>query len=106
MTPSTHETLVGLHVTDEAGYARYREGMLPLLEACGGRFRYDFQVREVLRSETPEPINRVFVIAFPSAAVMEGFFQDPRYLAVRERHFNPSVKSVTRIAAYDRAPRP
>lgn len=103
MSHSTHEALVGLHVTDEAGYRRYREGMLPLLEACGGRFRYDFQVSEVLRSETREPINRVFVIAFPSAEVMERFFADPRYLAVRERHFTPAVGAVTRIATYDRA---
>ena len=98
---TTYETLVGLHVTDDVGYQRYRAGMTPLLEACGGRFRYDFRVSEVLRSETPEPINRVFVIAFPSAEAMRRFFADPKYLAIRKQHFEPAVKAVIRIAAYE-----
>jgi uncharacterized protein (DUF1330 family) len=101
---TTHESLVGLYVTDEASYQRYRAGMTPLLQACGGHFRYDLRVSEVLRSETPEPINRVFVIAFPSAEVMKRFFANPEYLAVRKQHFEPAVKGVTRIAAYDRGP--
>src|SRR5262245_66024727 len=101
-TATAHETLVGLHVTDEASYRKYRAGMTPLLEACGGRFRYDLRVSEVLRSETPEPINRLFVIAFPSAEVMRRFFADPKYLAMRKQHFEPAVKAVTRIAAYKR----
>ncbi len=101
---STHETLVGLQVTDEASYQRYRASMTPLLEACGGRFRYDFRVSEVLRSETPEAINRVFVIAFPSAGVMQRFFADAQYLAIRKQHFEPAVKAVTRIAEYGRGP--
>jgi uncharacterized protein (DUF1330 family) len=95
-----YDTLVGLHVTDEAGYQRYRAGMMPLLEAHGGRFRYDFRVSEVLRSETPEPINRVFVISFPSADVMRRFFADPQYLAIRKQHFEPAVSDVTRIASF------
>jgi len=101
---TTHETLVGLYVDDEAGYQRYRAAMTPLLEACGGRFRYDFRVSEVLRSETREPINRVFVIAFPSAEVMQRFFADPKYLAIRKQHFEPAVKAVTLLSAYERAP--
>ena len=101
---TTYETLVGLHVTDEAAYQRYRAGMTPILEACGGRFRYDFRVSEVLRSETPAPINRVFVISFPSSAVMQRFYADPKYLAIRKQHFEPAVKAVTRIASYGRDP--
>ena len=98
---TTHETLVGLFVSDEAGYQRYRAGMMPLLQACGGRFRYDFRVSEVLRSETSDPINRVFVIAFPSAEAMQRFFADPKYLAIRKQHFEPAVKAITRIASYE-----
>ena len=101
-TTTTCESLVGLHVTDEASYQRYRAGMTPLLESLGGRFRYDFRVSEVLRSETPEPINRVFVIAFPSAEVMQRFFADPKYLAIRKQHFEPAVKAITRISTYER----
>lgn len=104
--PATYETLVGLNVTDEEGYRRYRAGMTPILGTHGGRFRYDFRVSEVLHSESPEPINRVFVIAFPSAEAQRAFFSDPAYLAVRKRHFDPAVGSVTRIAAYPRVPGP
>lgn len=32
------EILVGLQVKDEATFARYREHMLPILEAHGGSF--------------------------------------------------------------------
>lgn len=102
--PATHETLVGLHVTDDEGYRRYRAGMTPILRAHGGRFRYDFRVSEVLIGETPEPINRVFVIAFPNAEAQRAFFSDPAYLAVRKCHFDPSVAAITRIAVYPGAP--
>lgn len=98
----THEVLVGLHVTDEAGYQRYREGMTPLLAARGGRFRYDFRVAEVLHGETQAPINRVFVLAFPERAAKTAFFADPAYRAVRARHFAGAVDAVTEIAVYDR----
>jgi len=101
---TSHETLVGLYVTDEASYQRYRAGMTPLLEACGGRFRYDFRVSEVLRSETSEAINRLFVIAFPSAEAMQRFFADPKYLTIRRQHFEPAVRAITTIAAYARDP--
>jgi uncharacterized protein (DUF1330 family) len=52
------ERLVGLYVTDEEMYKKYREGMLPILEAFGGGFSYDFKVSEVLKSEVKEKINR------------------------------------------------
>jgi uncharacterized protein (DUF1330 family) len=96
------EYLIGLQVTDEAEYARYREGMTPLLHEVGGSFRYDFRVSEVLKSESDHPINRVFVIAFPSREVADSFFAEPRYLAVRKAHFDSSVHGVTRIIAHQR----
>ena len=68
------EHLVGLHVTDDESYSRYRAGMTPILAEFGGVFRYDFRGGEVLKSETPEPINRVFVLSFPSQDAAERFF--------------------------------
>lgn len=102
MSDRCYENVVGLQVTDEEGYRRYREAMTPLLEACGGGFRYDFRVAEVLRSETEAPINRVFLIHFPSVAAKEAFFADPRYLEARAAHFVPSVGAVTILAEYER----
>jgi uncharacterized protein (DUF1330 family) len=96
------ENLVGLHVTDEDGYQRYREGMVPILTTYGGYFRYDFAISSVLKGEAKHPINRLFVIVFPDREAQARFFKDPAYLRVRETFFTPSVAGVTRVAEYDR----
>ena len=98
----SYERMVGLDIIDEVGYARYREGMLPILERYGGSFRYDFRIAETLRSETPAAVNRVFLLSFPSREANSSFFADPDYLAVRERHFKPAVRAVTLIADFER----
>lgn len=96
-----YEINVGLHVVDQETYAQYRREMRPLLEAGGGAFRYDFDVARVLHAEggTAE-INRVFVLRFPSRSAKETFFADPRYLEIRRRLFDPSVKARVSIAEY------
>jgi uncharacterized protein (DUF1330 family) len=96
-----HELVVGLTVTDDATYARYREAMAPLLAAHGGGFRYDFRIAEVLKSASSHPINRVFAIYFESKAKKDAFFANPDYLAVKARYFQPSVAGTTIIGAYD-----
>jgi uncharacterized protein (DUF1330 family) len=95
-----YEMTVGLLVTDHAMYAQYRREMRPLLERAGGAFRYDFDVARVLESEDGAEINRAFVIQFPDRSTKERFFADPRYLEIRRRLFEPSVKSTVRIAEY------
>ncbi len=95
-----YEIHVGLRVTDEAGYQRYRDGMTPLLESVGGYFRYDMRVNELIKGDADEAFNRVFVISFPDQRTKEDYFADPRYLAIREEFFNPSVSSVKQISAY------
>ncbi len=99
-TPRTHEALVALEITDEAGYQRYRDGMTPILESYGGRFRWDFRVAEVLKHDGEKRVNRVFILSFPDASTKEAFFADPAYLAVRGEHFDQSVGAVARIAEY------
>jgi uncharacterized protein (DUF1330 family) len=95
-----HEILVGLRVIDEPGYARYRAAMTPLLEQCGGRFRYDFRVSEVLAGAS-DRINRVFIISFPDEAARHAFFADERYKKVRTEHFDAAADSAEVIAAFD-----
>ena len=95
-----HEILVGLHVTDEAAYARYREGMTPLLTACGGFFRYDFAVSRVLKGDN-ERINRVFVISFADEGTKDAFFSDAEYLRVREAHFEGAVELTEILARFE-----
>ena len=103
--------VLGLHVTDDERYRRYREGMSPILQRYGGGFGYDFVVSHVLASESDSAINRVFTLWFPDRARAGAFFADPGYLVVRRERFEGSVAAVTLIAAFDepvptaRAPR-
>ena len=94
------ERLVGLYVKDEAGYARYRENMMPLLEAEGGSFGVDLEVSRVLKAPGDAPMNRVFTIRFPSEAHLERFFGSDAYRAVRAEHFEPAVPHTTILGLY------
>ena len=96
------EILIGLEVADKQGYQAYRNAMMPILQRYGGAFGYDFEVSEVLKSETDANINRVFTIRFPSEAVKQQFFDDTEYLQVKAQYFQPSVISSTHIASYPR----
>jgi uncharacterized protein (DUF1330 family) len=98
----TYERVMGLHVTDDDEYQRYREGMEPILNSIGGAFGYDFKIEEVLRSKVDSPINRVFTIEFPSREEMESFFCRPDYLEIQERHFKNSVASKTVISIHEK----
>lgn len=94
-----HLRTYGAHVTDEATYQRYRAAMTPLLHEHGGGFRYDFVVDRTLISHAAHPINRVFVIGFPSPAAADALFSDPRYLEVRRQLFAPAVAAITELSS-------
>ena len=96
-----HEVLMGVQVIDEAGYARYRSEMMPLLDAHGGRFVLDVRVAEILPTPTPSAFNRLFVVRFPSAQQRDAFFAHRDYAAIRTRWFEPSVSGgVIRLGDY------
>ena len=76
--------------------------MKPILESYGGGFGYDFQIAEVLKSETEAPINRVFTIYFRDESAMNSFFSNKEYLEIKEKHFNQAVTHTTFIATYER----
>jgi len=96
------ERIMGLHVTNDAEYQRYREGMTPILESFGGSFGFDFKVSEVLQSKTADAINRVFTIEFPSKEIMKQFFSDPSYIEVKNKYFDNCVLSVTTISMHEK----
>lgn len=102
MSDSCFELLVGLHVTDDAGYAKYRLEMKPMLERYGGSFAYDFTVDQTLVSRAEHPINRLFVISFPDEQARSQFFNDPDYKQVRSTWFVPAVKGATIMASWTR----
>lgn len=95
------EMLVGLEVSDEAAYGRYREKMGPLLAAHGGEFGYDFRIAEVLKSPADHPVNRLFTIRFPDQAARDRFFADEQYQAVKRAHFDGAVSGRTLIGAWE-----
>jgi uncharacterized protein (DUF1330 family) len=98
-----YEMVVAMNVTDEASYRRYREGMLPILEGHGGGFRHDFVVSQVLKSEAPHPVTRVFVIYFRDRAESDAFFDNPAYKAIKAKHFDHAVDGFTVIGSQDRS---
>ena len=61
-----YERVMGIHVIDEDEYQKYREGMTPILHACGGSFGFDFKVGEVLLSKTD-----ISLVAFPLFNVLK-----------------------------------
>lgn len=99
--PTSHVRLYGLYVKDQELYRRYRAGMTPILHGYGGDFGYDFEVGQVLKSESERPINRVFTIRFPDRASADRFFADDAYLAVRHALFVPAVSDITTIASFE-----
>lgn len=103
-SPPRYVSLLALQVDDAASYQRYREGMTPILHRHGGRFGYDFEIANVLASESGKPINRVFTIAFPDRASAKRFYADPAYLEVRRTWFAPAVSAITVIARFDELP--
>ncbi len=96
------EILVALQVTDNELYDRYRAEMYPILQEYGGSFGYDFKVAEVLKSETPEPLNRVFTIRFQNKDNIDAFFKNAEYLAIKKLYFTPAVTTVVEIANYEK----
>jgi len=97
-----HVILVGLEVTDEATYARYRAEMGPILASYGGSFGIDLAVARVLHGGH-ERLNRVFTIVFPDPPTRARFFADTSYRAVRTAFFEPSVARTVIIGEYDEA---
>jgi uncharacterized protein (DUF1330 family) len=94
--------MVGLQVTDDSNYTKYREGMTPILKSYGGGFRYDFKVSETLINDEGRPINRVFAIYFEDKNKMDNFFKDDQYAKVKAEFFEGSVEATTILSGYER----
>lgn len=97
-----HEILVGLNVTDDELYQKYRDEMAPILKNYGGGFRYDFLIEKVLKTDSKSKINRVFAIYFESEEAKDEFFLNDKYLQIKQKYFTRSVSATTTIANYNR----
>lgn len=96
------DRLVGINVIDEETYQKYRDEMTPILISMGGEFRYDLKVGEMLKSDSKNSINRMFIISFPDEKTHDDFFDLEEYKAIKAKFFVPAVESATLIAQYDR----
>lgn len=67
-------------VADEATFARYREQVLAIITAHGGRFLVRGGALTIVEGEWPHP--RLVIIEFPSRAAAEGFYAAPEYQKV------------------------
>lgn len=97
-----YERLVGIHVTDDKMYQKYREAMKPILETYGGGFSSDFKIAETLKPTEHNDINRVFTIYCRDKDAMKEFFSNVEYLKVKEKYFSKSVTKVVELAAYNK----
>ena len=92
------QMLVVMHVTDEQQYSQYRKEIAPLLTERGGTFEYDLKVSEVLATKAEHPINRVFLVTFPTQVAKNTFFADGRYQAIKAAYFEQSVAGFTIVS--------
>lgn len=93
--------IMAMQILNDERYATYRENMTPIMSEYGGRFEYDFTIKETLKKCCDVEINRVFMMVFPSKQQSLEFFSDPRYKEVRKTYFEDSVGSVTQIAEFE-----
>lgn len=99
-TPSRIDTFVGLHVTDDASYREYRDGVKPLLEAHGGTLHDDCRIEESRRA-VEHPMNRLFIISFPDANAKRAFFENESFRQMHARYFDPERQGITTVAHYE-----
>jgi len=70
-----------VEVTDPGAYAVYRSGVLPTIEAAGGRFLVRGGAFELLEGSCP---SRTVVIEFPDRRAALGWYHGPAYAALRK----------------------
>jgi uncharacterized protein (DUF1330 family) len=97
----SYQMWIGLNVTDSEGYASYRRDMRPMFERHGGKFLQDFLVSKTLVSSASHPVNRVFLIEFPTRESKERFLSDPEYLLVKRKYYIPSVSGTSYLAEFE-----
>jgi uncharacterized protein (DUF1330 family) len=82
--------ILEMNVYDDATFQRYREGVVPVIVAHGGRYlvrsgaaRFDPDPRAaVVSPEGDWHPDRFIILAFPSQEALDGFVASPEYQAV------------------------
>ena len=96
----SYERVMGIHVTNDVEYDKYRAGMMPILKSYGGSFGFDFKIAETLLSKTDDPINRVFTIEF--GKMQEQIYSTRLCICFTTCYSSPRVHFMDQTFAFDR----
>lgn len=75
--------IANVHITDEAGYAVYREMVAPTIEAHGGCYLVRGGRAEVL--EGSDAVGRVIVVEFPSYEQALSWYESDEYALAKSQ---------------------
>jgi len=81
-----------LTVTDPEGFEDYRQAVLPVVEAHGGRFLVRGSAITSLEGDPGRP--RVIVVEFPDKAAAESFYNSAEYQEIMPLRLNTATGSV------------
>ena len=87
--------LARIEVQDEAGFAAYREQVMPVLAAHGGRYLVRGGPVEV--REGPAPPGRLVVVEFPDMAAARAFYDSADYAPVLRLRLDSTVSEVVLV---------
>jgi len=75
--------IANVHITDESGYAVYREMVAPTIEAYGGR--YLVRGGRAERLEGSDALGRLVVVEFPSYEQALSWYWSSEYAEAKRR---------------------
>lgn len=93
--------LLALYVQDRALYTQYRKAIEPLLKEYQGSFPYDTSVEEMIDTPLEEKrINHVCTLRFDNEEFKDAFFNDSRYLKIKNNIYDNAIKMEYIISTY------
>lgn len=81
-----------IEVHDPAGFAEYRNRVMPAIEAYGGRYLVRGGALHTL--EGTEQQRRLVVVEFPSMDAARGFYHGPEYAPVLQLRLDSATSDV------------
>ena len=93
-----------LEVTDSEAYAEYRQRVMGMIEAFGGKMLGRGDITEVIGGETPSGHHRIILMEFPTIEEARGWHtapeNSPEYAELRAMR-NRAAKAVLTIVSGD-----
>ena len=87
--------LARIEVRDAAGFDAYREAVVPVIAAYGGRYLVRGGALEV--KEGAPPPGRLVVVEFPDMAAAQAFYGSAEYAPVLKLRLNSTASEVVLV---------